>query len=122
MDKPAEDFPQAVATVIRMTTAAKRMQAKDVYQAAGISKSVWDRSIQSTARSSALKLDQIAAIAGALGVSLTEIISQAEARVAEGSHRDARITQQESDEIDDVVNRMVRPRADGRGSRLDDAG
>ena len=110
MDKPV-DLPQAVATVIRMTVAAKQMQAKDVYQAAGISKSVWDRSIRSMDRASALKLDQVAAISKAIGMPLADLMREAEAMVVASEHANTggAITAQESAEIDDVIKKMRGP-------------
>lgn len=110
MDKPA-NLPEAVATVIRMTVAAKRLKAKDVYEAAGVSKSVWDRSIQNMDRSSALKLDQIAALAGALGVPLPELVRQAEALLPSTGERprptSRHLSAEESADIDRIVEQMV---------------
>lgn len=110
MDKPAT-LPEAVATVIRMTTAAKRLKAKDVYEAAGVSKSVWDRSIQNMDRSSALKLEQVSAIADALGVPLHDLLRQAEALLPSDGPKPRMasrlISAAESDEIDEVVKRMI---------------
>lgn len=109
---------EALGAEIRAERNAQKRTQADVFEAVGISKRAY---IKYESGEMPLNTIQLAAIGGYLGVPASTLVAKAEKRLAK-SQGTGRITQQESDEIDEVVNRMVQPRAEGRGSRLDDAG
>lgn len=96
---------EALGAEIRAERNAQKRTQADVFEAVGISKRAY---IKYEAGAMPLNTIQLAAICAHLGVSASELVAKAEARLAKAQHTGTggAISARESAEIDEVVEKM----------------